>query len=80
MDYKKVFEDDYKQIIRLNKDGESITEEGAAKVNSIVEDISKEEEKLDKAFHNAQSEFASKNNMKLMENSMQKKVNELNKD
>jgi hypothetical protein len=78
--YKKVFEDDYKQIIRLNKEGESLTDEGAAKVNSIVENISKEEEKLDKAFHNAQSEFASKNNMKLMENSMQKKVNELNKD
>jgi hypothetical protein len=78
--YKKVFENDYKQIIRLNKDGESMTEEGAAKVNSIVEDISKEEEKLDKAFHNAQKEFADKNNMKLMENSMQKKMNELNKD
>ncbi len=78
--YKKVFEDDYKQIISLNKNGESIKEEGAAKVNSIVEDISKEEEKLDKAFHNAQSEFANKNNMKLMENTMQKKVNELNKD
>jgi hypothetical protein len=57
-----------------------MTEEGAAKVNSIVEDISKEEEKLDKAFHNAQTEFANKNNMKLMDNSMQKKVNELNKD
>jgi uncharacterized protein YoxC len=57
-----------------------MTEEGAAKVNSIVEDINKEEEKLDKAFHNAQKEFADKNNMKLMENSMQKKMNELNKD
>jgi hypothetical protein len=78
--YKKIFENDYKQIIRLNKDGESITEEESAKVNSIVDDISKEEEKLDKAFHNAQKEFASKNNMKLMENTMQKKVNELKND
>ena len=43
-------------------------------------ELKSEEEKLDKAFHNAQSEFASKNNMKLMENTMQKKVNELNKD
>ena len=78
--YKKVFEDDYKQIIRLNIDGESNTEEGTEKMKRIVEDISKEEEKLDKAFHNAQSEFANKNNMKLMENSMQKKVNDLNKE
>jgi hypothetical protein len=78
--YKKVFEDDYKQIIRLNIDGESNTEEGTEKIKRIVEDISKEEEKLDKAFHNAQREFANKNNMKLMENTMQKKVNHLNKE
>jgi hypothetical protein len=78
--YKKVFEDDYKQIIRLNIDGESNTEEGTEKIKKIIEDISKEEEKLDKAFHNAQREFANKNNMKLMENTMQKKVNDLNKE
>lgn len=78
--YRQVFEDDYKQIIKLNKTGESITEEGATKVNNIVEDITRREEKLDKAFHNAQSEFARKHNMRLTENSMQKKVDELGKD
>ena len=78
--YKQVFEDDYKQIIQLNKDGENITEDGVAKLNNIVEDISRREEKLDKVFHNAQSAFAREHNMRLTENSMQKKLDELDKD
>jgi hypothetical protein len=78
--YKKIFEDDYKQILQINKEGGGTTEEGADKLNSIIDKISKEEEKLDKTFHNAQSAFAKKNNMKLIENEMQKKVDDLNKD
>ena len=77
--YKKVFDTDYRQIIEINKSGESATEEGAAKVNKIVADITKEEAEFDKFFHNAQRNFAETNNMKLIENSMQKKVDEMSK-
>ena len=77
--YKKVFESYYKQILALNKSGENATEEGAAKLNSIVTNLNKEEEKADKAFHKAQKDFAETNNMKLIENSMQKKLDEMNK-
>ena len=73
--YKRVFEDDYKQILQIN---ENMTEEGSVEVKKIVEDLGKEEEKFDKAFHNAQKDFADKNNMKLMENKMQKEVDKLN--
>ena len=77
--YKKVFDNDYRQIIEINKSGESATEEGAAKVNKIVADITKEEAEFDKSFHNAQRNFAETNKMKLIENSMQKKVDDMNK-
>ena len=76
--YKKIFEEDYKQILALNKSEESGTEEGAAKANSIVEKISKEEEGYDKDFHNAQEEFARKNKMKLIENTVQKELKNSN--
>jgi len=66
------------QILALNKSEESGTEEGAAKANSIVEKISKEEEGYDKDFHNAQEEFARKNKMKLIENTVQKELKNSN--
>lgn len=75
--YKKVFEDDYPKILDLN---ENMTEANSVIANDIVSEIGKEEEKLDKAFHNAQTSFAEKNKMKLMDNEMQKKVDALNKD
>ena len=75
--YKKIFENEYKRILKLN---ENMTEEASTEANGIIESITQDEEKLDKAFHNAQAEFAKKNNIKLIENSMQKKMDELNKD
>ncbi|MEO6219149.1 MAG: hypothetical protein ABIO81_01890 [Ginsengibacter sp.] len=75
--YKKVFENDYRQIIEINKSGEGATEKGSAKLNNIVADLTEEEGQLDKSFHNAQKFFAEINNMKLVENSMQKKVDNL---
>lgn len=78
--YKKVFEDDYRQILQINKEGENMTEQSAAKLKGIVEDLSKEEEKFDKAFHNAQVDFAQRNKMKLIDNEMQKKVDEMKKE
>lgn len=75
--YKKVFSDDYKRLIEIRKQGGEQTEEGVAEMNQIVEKLSKEEEQLDKAFHNAQQNFADKNKMKLDANEMQKKIDKM---
>ena len=40
----------------------------------------KEEEVLDKGFHNAQKAFAKKNKMKLMDNKVQQEINEAKKE
>ena len=74
--YKKIFGNEYKQLINIRKRGNA-TEEGIAEMNGIVGDITREEEKYDKAFHNAQKSFADKNNMKLGENEMQKKIDKM---
>ncbi len=76
--YKRVFKDDYKQLIDIRKAGGDQTEEGVAEMNRIVENLSKEEEVLDKAFHAAQRSFATKHKMKLMDNEMQKKIDKMN--
>lgn len=77
--YKGVFEKDYVDILNIRKKGEeNITAEDVTEVNRIVDKIGKEEEVLDKAFHNAQKSYADKNNMKLIDNSMQKEVDKLN--
>jgi hypothetical protein len=75
--YKKIFGNEYKQLINIRKNGGDATEEGVAEMNRIVGDITREEEKYDKAFHNAQKNFADKNNMKLAENEMQKKIDKI---
>jgi hypothetical protein len=77
--YKKVFVNEYKQLINIRKNGGDTTEDGISEMNRIVGDISREEEKYDKAFHNAQKNFADKNNMKLAENEMQKKIDKIKK-
>ncbi|MDZ4808316.1 MAG: hypothetical protein SGI96_08590 [Bacteroidota bacterium] len=71
--YKRVFEKDYAEILDIRKKGqENITEEDIVRANTIVENISKEEEGLDKSFQSAQREYASKNSMKLKDNKVQK--------
>jgi len=76
--YKKIFDKDYKRLIDIRKSGAAETEEGVTEMNTIVEDITKEEDALDKDFHNAQKDFATKNKMKLTENDMQKKIDKMN--
>lgn len=73
--YKRVFEKDYRRIIEIRKD-ENADAEAMTEINDIVDKISKEEEKFDKDFHNAQRDFATKNKMKLVENELQKKIDE----
>jgi len=73
--YKRVFEKDYRAILNIRKKGqENITSEDVEEANRIVENISQEEEGIDKAFHDAQREYATKNNMRLMDNKAQKDI------
>ncbi len=78
--YKKTFGNDYKQLIRIRQEGGAMTEEGVAEMNKIVEDISLKESKLDEAFQTAQKNFAKDNNIRLMENKMQKEIDKMNAD
>ena len=71
--YKKVFEEDYMDIIRIRKK-DDITQEDVDEMDRIVKKITKEEEGYDKSFHNAQNEFAKKNKMRLRENEVQKEM------
>ncbi len=76
--YKKVFEEDYMDIIRIRQK-EDISQEDVDEMDRIVKKITREEEGFDKSFHNAQNEFAKKNNMRLRENEVQKEMDkELN--
>lgn len=67
--YKRVFEEDYMDIINIRKK-EEMTQDDASEIQRIITKITREEEGLDKAFHNAQNAFAKKNNMKLRENEL----------
>ena len=70
--YQKVFQTDYARIIHLHKKGDKITNEDDAEMKDIDSRIKKEEEGLQKSLQNAQKFFSDKNNMKLIENKMQK--------
>jgi hypothetical protein len=69
--YKRVFEEDYADIIRIRQKGD-LTQDDMDEMERIVKKITKEEESFDKAFHNAQRAFADKNNMKLRDNPLNK--------
>lgn len=71
--YKNVFQNDYPRIIDIRKKADEMTNEDIEEMKKIVEKITRDEEGFDKSFHNAQKNFADKNNMKLAENEMQKK-------
>lgn len=73
--YKRVFEEDYRRILAIRKN-ENAGEDELNELNVIIDKISKEEEKFDKSFRNAQKDFAQKNNMKLQKNELQKKIDE----
>jgi len=77
--YKRIFSNEYKELIDIRKKGGAFTEEGVTAMNQIVDRITQEEDRYDKAFHNAQRDFAAKNNMKLTDNEMQKQMDKLNK-
>ena len=76
--YRRIFGNEYKQLLKIRQSGQAETPEGIDEMTGIVEKITKDEEKFDKEFHNAQGDFAKKHNMRLTENEMQKKIDELN--
>ncbi len=75
--YRRVFGDDYMQLLALRKKDTDMTESDIEEMDKIVDKISKEEEGFDKTFHNAQRDFANRNKMKLRENEMQKEIDKL---
>lgn len=75
--YKKMFNHDYRRLLELRMSGNAESEEEIAEMKSIVEKISRDEEKYDKTFHNTQQDFAAKNKMKLIENELQQKINKI---
>lgn len=79
--YKRVLADDYRRIIETGTRPGITPEESEKEINGIVENLSEEEDKLDKVFQQAQRDFARKHNMRLQENSIQKQIdNELKEE
>ena len=72
--YKKAFTNYYKDIVRIRKEA---ADDADAQIDKVLEKLTVEEERVDKAFHNAQEDFATKNKMKLMENKMQKDIDNM---
>jgi hypothetical protein len=76
--YRKIMGNEYKDIVRLRKEGANETKEGVEKLRDIVQHITDEEEGYDKNFRLAQQGFAKKYNITLTDNDMQKKIDKLN--
>lgn len=69
--YRKLFDGFYKDIIRIRKEDAADADE---QIDIVLEKLTAEEAVVDKTFHNAQEKFAKKNNMRLKDNEIQKKI------
>jgi hypothetical protein len=78
--YKRIFKEDYRELFEIRKNGGAATEEGMARMSEIVDKVSKEEDGLDARFETAQNAFAKANNMRLEENDLQKKIDNMDKE
>lgn len=74
--YIEVYEDAYKELIEMVIKGD-VTEKDQARMNKIVEEVTVKEEKLDAAFQAAQQKFADENDMQIIENDIQKEIDNL---
>jgi 23S rRNA maturation mini-RNase III len=72
--YRRLFTSDYRKIIAINRKGEAATKADIEAIQSIQEKLEAEEAELDKLLSNAQSDFAKRNKMPLLENDVQKKI------
>lgn len=78
--YKKIFDKDYRQIIHIRKGEEGQSADADTQIEQIVKRIEGEEKGFDTRFQAAQKDFARKNNMKLIDNEMQKEFDEKMKE
>lgn len=74
--YIEVYENAYKELIDMIIKGD-ISKKDEARMNKIVEEVSAKETKLDAAFQAAQQKFADENDMQIIENEIQKKIDNL---
>lgn len=72
--YKKIYSNEYKQMFEILDKGVDITEEDLAFIQKMEVDVTKQEEKLDKEFADAQQELATKFNFQMEENENQQKI------
>ena len=75
--YKKAFGTDYKRMIEIKKQSTPPTPDEQRELEEMVNRITTEENTLDRKFRNSQTEFANKNNMKILENDLQKKIDKM---
>jgi hypothetical protein len=71
--YVDIYEKDYKEMIDIITK-EKVTPKDQKRVDEIVAKVSKEEMGFDQDFAAAQQAFAKKNNMKIIENGIQKEI------
>ncbi len=74
--YKKIFDKDYRDILHIRKGADGFSAEADSEIAKIVSRIEEEEKGFDSRFQGAQKVFARKNNMKLVDNEMQKEFDD----
>ncbi|MEO7312187.1 MAG: hypothetical protein ABIX01_17420 [Chitinophagaceae bacterium] len=74
--YKEIFARDYRRILEMKGDNQ-LTPEEESEYNKMMANITSKEGDLDKEFKASQQSFAKDNNMKVLENDMQKKIDEM---
>lgn len=74
--YRKVFDSDYREMIAIRRKGDGITGEDYQRLQLIQLALEREESEKDKQFHNAQQDFATRNNLRLGHNALQQQIDE----
>jgi hypothetical protein len=75
--YKRTFEKDYKELLGVSKRENISADEAETEMNKITDRLTKEEELLDKNFHNAQVKFARDNKLQLTDNTLSKEIEKM---
>jgi hypothetical protein len=76
--YKRAFAQDYKELLDIIEKEEP-TMDDLDRVNTIVEKVGDEEKIVDDKIQTAQKAFADKHNVKITDNSLQDKIDNLDK-
>jgi hypothetical protein len=76
--YKRAFAQDYKELLDIIEKEEP-TMDDLDRINTIVEKVGDEEKVVDDKIQTAQKAFADKHNVKITDNSLQDKIDNLDK-